>query len=86
MQRRISPNVAWQVVEGEAVIIDVASGSTIALNATGSLIWTLIDTHDEHQIIDAVAEKFGISSEDAERDVVSFCAMLEGRKLIEPRS
>lgn len=40
---KIGPNVAWQIVDGEAIVVDLASGTTIGLNPAGTLLWSRID-------------------------------------------
>ena len=39
----MAPRLAWQIIDGEAVVIDLAKGRQIGLNATGSLVWSLLD-------------------------------------------
>lgn len=83
-KRRVRPDVAWQRVDGEAVIIDVATGNTIALNPTGSFIWSLIDTRNEEEIAAEVAARFSVPLSDATSDVAAFLDLLEQRQLVAP--
>jgi methyltransferase-like protein len=83
MTPKISANVAWQVVEGEAIVVDLASGKTIGLNPTGTFLWTHIDgTHDAAALASALAEEFSVSREEAASDTDTFLNDMTTRALI----
>jgi hypothetical protein len=79
---KIDPRVAWQTVDGEAVVLDLATGRAIGLNATGTLVWTFLPSESEESIAGRVAETFGVDAETALADVAEFVAMLRDRRLI----
>jgi len=83
MAFRIASHVAWQQLEGEAVIIDVPARIAIGLNPSGSFVWDLIEDHDLQEIADKLAEHFQISSRRAVRDVTKLVEELKSRRLIE---
>src|SRR6185369_13419899 len=64
------PDVAAKVIDGEAVIINLASGMYYSLNGSGSAVWELIEKGCTlAEASDAVRSAFNISAEIAERDV-----------------
>lgn len=82
MKLKLAPQVAWQVIDGEAVIIDLASGVTIGLNPSGTFIWTKLLEQDAAAAADAVASEYGIAREEAIADVAELIATLRERNLV----
>jgi coenzyme PQQ synthesis protein D (PqqD) len=80
---RPSPRLAWQMIDGEAVILDVASARTLGLNPAGALIWTLLPDHDELEIAAALARRFAVDVEAALGDLREFVGDLRARGLLE---
>ncbi|HEX8172987.1 MAG TPA: PqqD family protein [Thermoanaerobaculia bacterium] len=78
----VAKEIAWQVVDGEAIIVDLASGKTIGLNPTGTYLWTQLDGRDEHELAAALAAKFDVDQESASRDVREFLSLLRERRLL----
>ena len=74
-----APQVAWQVVDGEAVIVDLASGVTVGLNESGTFIWSQLAGHDDRDVAAAAAQHFGITDDEASADVRAFVEMLRTR-------
>ena len=68
----MAPRLAWQVIDGEAVVIDLGKGRTLGLNPAGSLVWSLLADHDEAAIAAEMANKFEVSPETARQDVQDF--------------
>ena len=79
---RINPRVAHQVVGGEAVLVDLAGAVMLGLNATGSLVWSLLPSHDEEAIAAAVCDRFAVEIEQARADVAAFVAELVRRGIV----
>ncbi|HEV7240992.1 MAG TPA: PqqD family protein [Thermoanaerobaculia bacterium] len=83
MTPKISANVAWQVVEGEAIVVDLASGKTVGLNPSGTFLWTHIDGgHDVAALASALAGEFSLSREEAASDTDAFLTEMTTRMLI----
>lgn len=82
MARRTHPRLAWQIVDGEAILFDAAAGTAIGLNPVGAFIWSLLDTHSEDGIADEVSAQFQVDRETAKKDVVDFVKALGERELI----
>lgn len=78
----IAPQVAWQILEEEAILIDLATGATLGLNPTGTYIWSQIGGRPEEQIAASTAEQFDVDADTAASDVREFLAMLRARNLI----
>jgi len=90
MTPKIGPQVAWQIVDGEAIVVDLASGNTIGLNPAATFLWSQIDgRHDDSELIVALMTEFEVSPAEAEHDTRAFLDEMKGRTLIvdaqEPR-
>ncbi len=76
---RIAPELAWQMVDGEGVIVDLHRRRVLGLNPTASLIWSMLDRATEDEITTAVAHRFEVDEAQARADVRGFLAELESR-------
>jgi hypothetical protein len=82
---RVSPDVVFRDLEGEAVILDLASGTYFGLNAVATRVWRLLDEGRPFaSIVDAIAEEFEAARGDVERDVAALLEDLHARRLIVP--
>jgi len=79
---RVAPRLAWQVIDGEAIVIDLGKGRTLGLNPTGSLVWSLLAGHDEDAIASEVSRRFAVAPETARRDVHEFLSGLADQGLL----
>lgn len=79
-----NPRVAWQVFDGEAVLVNLANGQTLGLNATAGYIWSKIDEQSIDEIGHSLAADHGISPADAQRDVAEFVDLLAAEGLLTP--
>ena len=77
--------VAWQVIDGEAVLVDLVSGDTLGLNETGGWIWSQIDERPVDEIGAQLASRFNLPVADAQRDVAEFIDSLASSGLLIPR-
>ena len=74
-------HVAWHVLDGEVVVLNVSSREMLGFNATGSRIWLLLDGERKlSEIVEIVAQEFGCPFEQAEEDAKDFVHRLS-RKL-----
>jgi hypothetical protein len=83
MAWRIGSRVAWQVIAGEVVIVDLVDGKALGLNPTGSFVWTRLTSSSEEEIAAALAAEFTVELPQARNDVAELLADLEQRKLVE---
>jgi hypothetical protein len=62
--------LVWRVVDGEALIVDLASGRFFSLDRVGTEVWTgLKNGLDLAQIVEAIATTYGIDEQTVRRDV-----------------
>ena len=81
---RIAPELAWQLVDGEGVIVDLPRRRVMGLNPTASLIFSLLERHTEDEIAAEVALRFDVDALQARADVREFVAALEARGFVSP--
>jgi hypothetical protein len=79
---RRHPDVAWQTIGDEAVVMSLAEGRVLGLNPTGALVWSLVEERDEDGLVAAVVERFATEPEAAREDVRGFVAVLRERGLV----
>lgn len=77
MQR--APELAWQMIDGEGVVVDLPRRRMLGLNPTASLLWERIGKASEEEIVDEVVRRFEVEPERAREDMREFLAELEGR-------
>ena len=62
--------VASKVIDGEAIIINLANGIYYSMDKAGALIWEMIQTkHSLEETLTAVTTCYEVSQEDARRDL-----------------
>ena len=78
-----SPDVVFRDLDGEAVILDLASGTYFGLNEVGTRVWRMIDEgSDVGQIIDVVAAEYDADRATITNDVNRLLDELARRRLI----
>ena len=82
MALRRHPDVAWQTIGDEAVVMSLAEGRVLGLNPTGALVWSLVEERDEDGLVAAVVERFATEATAARADVREFMALLRERGLV----
>jgi hypothetical protein len=82
---RLSPDVLYRDLEGQAVMLDLSSGLYFGLNEVGTRIWTLMaEGRDISAIVQALAREFDADESTIERDVRDLVDVLRSRNLIAP--
>ena len=80
---RHSPDVVFRDLDGEAVILDLASGTYFGLNEVGTRVWRLIeDGRDSSEIVDTVAAEYDADRATIAEDVERLLDDLSARRLI----
>lgn len=80
-----SPNATYQTVAGEAIVIDLNSGSYFSLNETGTWLWENLDGRRTlRQLAQELAEACAIPDQAAqvEQDLLELLANLAREQLV----
>lgn len=77
-------NVAWRLVDGEAVIINTKTTYYYSLNQTGTFVWQLLgeQPHSLEQLIEKVAAYYVQPPDSVRADVIAIIEHLEQEELI----
>ncbi len=85
---RYKPNdaeVASKVMDGEAILINLSSGTYYSMDKTASFIWSLISLeYDSEEIINKVNEIYSVNKDDIKKDIESLIDNLLNEKIIIP--
>jgi hypothetical protein len=82
---QVSPDVVFREVDGEAVLLDLASGRYFGLNAVGTRVWSaLADGGTIENAIAAIAAEFDAPEAQIAGDVRALVADLVARGLLMP--
>ncbi|MCX7829549.1 MAG: PqqD family protein [Acidobacteria bacterium] len=66
-----NPDVSWQIVEGQAVLIHNKLGEIQVLNDVGSVVWEHLEEGVD-KLVERVTSEFEVSNEEARKDIESF--------------
>jgi hypothetical protein len=79
----IPSHVADEVVDGEAVLLNLKTGIYFGLNASGTRAWGILKrTGDQALLLNEMQHYYGSSSPDMQVDLLSWLADLERDGLI----
>lgn len=82
---KLSPDVVFRDLEGEAVILDLSSGIYFGLNEVGTRVWRLVDEgRHPSEIVEMVAAEYAADRETIARDIDRLLDDLSSRRLIVP--
>ena len=80
---RLSADVIFRELDGEAVLLDFASGRYFGLNAVATRVWTMLAAGSSvADAVSAVAAEFDAPREEVARDVDALVADLVSRGLL----
>ena len=80
----VAEDVLSRIVDGEAVLLDLKSGTYFGLKGSGSTIWALIKASATvEQIESALVERFDVNPEIVTRDLDALLKQLRDRGLVE---
>jgi methyltransferase-like protein len=69
--------IAWRLIEGEAVLVNVRRDEVIHLNPAASFLWTSLDGQASlADIARSMSEEYEVDAETALADAVAFAADL----------
>jgi hypothetical protein len=80
---KLSPDVVFRDLDGEAVVLDLGSGTYFGLNEVGTRIWQLVaEGHDPSAIIEIVSAEYDADRQTIAADVARLIEELRSRRLI----
>ena len=82
MALRRHPDLAWQQIGDEAVVMILGQGRVLGLNPTGTLLFSLVEERDEDGLVAALVERFATDADQARADVRAFLMLLRERGLV----
>jgi len=75
-------DVAWRVIDGEAILISAEDSMLHSLDEVGTRIWELSDgTNTIKAIVESICGEFEVDAVQAQNDVVEFVTNLSSDKL-----
>ena len=78
--------MAFQIIDGEAFIVDSKKSLLHNLNETGTLIWTGIDKGKRKEaILKELVKNFEVSYKEAQKDYSDFLKELKSQNLLEEK-
>lgn len=84
MRIRVAEDVLSRSVDGEAVLLDLKSGTYFGLKGSGSAIWELIkESTTVEQIELAIVDRFDVERDIVVRDLEALLQQLRARGLVE---
>lgn len=79
-----SKDLVWHDVEGEVVALDLRASVYLALNPTGTALWSALTkgaTYDD--LVGVLVKRFGVDQDRGVADTEQFLAKLAGHDLLE---
>lgn len=84
---RLSDEVVFREVGGEAVILDLKSGTYFGLDPVGTRIWHMLSGGvSVEQVVTAIVAEYDVARTTAETDVLDLVSDLCRRQLIHPQA
>ena len=82
----LSKDAMFRDLHGEAVILDLGSGTYFGLNAVGTRIWQLIERHGELKaVFEELCREYDAAPDELERDLLELVARLIDAGLVEAK-
>ena len=79
-----SPRAVYEVVDGQAVLVDPAGLELLTLNAVGTIVWEALDGRrgPAELAADLVGRFTGVSIDELTRDIADFLAEADAAGLL----
>lgn len=80
-----SPHVIHETIDGEVIVINLASGNYYSVKGSGAEIWDVIESSpgaDRSTIAAATAARFGCAPDEVAPDIVDFLEALQREELV----
>ena len=80
---RVSEDVVFREIAGEAVLLELNTGIYFGLNPVGTRIWSLLSENDSlEQIFETMQAEYEVPAEQLERDLLNLVGALLAKGLI----
>jgi len=80
-----SPNVIHEIIDGEAVLVNLDSGSYYSIDSVGAVVWDYVEKGlSRHQIVEAIASQYDGEQADIDQGVQQLFIQLQEEQLIVP--
>jgi hypothetical protein len=80
-----APDVVFRDLDGEAVVLDLATGMYFGLDDVGTRMWQLIEQHGTlPEVLDILEQEFDAPIECVEADLREFLDLLVSKGLVRP--
>ena len=83
MALTVHARVAWQVLDGKAVLIDLERSTALGFNATGSFLWERLPGSTPEDLAAALTGAFAVEQSQADTEVAGFLELLRARGYVE---
>jgi hypothetical protein len=85
MNFKKTSDISVRKIEGEIFIFDRKNTIIHTFNKTGAFLWEMAQNSSTAEaMVDALMEKYDVTREIAEKDVLEFFADLQKNRLVEP--
>jgi hypothetical protein len=79
----VNPSVVRADLEGEAILLDLDTGTYFGLDEVGNAIWKAVEQGaSEVQIFDRLAKEYDVDPVQLRSDVADFLSQLQARQLL----
>ncbi len=80
----VAPDVIYQELDGEMVLLDIKSGEYFGIDEIGSRIWALIEQGKNVEgVKEALLQEYDVDDETCGRQVGAFIEELQGAGLLQ---
>jgi len=81
---RVKEDIVFRDLDGEAVLLNLESGTYFGLDPVGTKIWALLQQHEIlNDVHVALLDEFDVESDRSERDLLDLVARLDENGLVE---
>ena len=82
-QVAIHQDAVFRELDGEAVILQLEAGMYFGLDAVGTRLWQLIETHGQlRPVLEAALQEFDVPADVLERDLIELVSRLSEKELL----
>ena len=74
--------VAYRIIGGSAVLVNIQDNAMLRLNETGSRIWSLLDGRSVKEIATEISGQFDVTEEESLQDTREFMELMSERGLV----